>query len=255
MSDELGIREGTIGDGVLHWSIHQPRRKHAIRPSALRWIARRCAQLDGEVVILSGSGEEAFCAGFDLTALEPGEDAEPPDAVLIRATRAMSSANATFVAALNGYAIGAGVELACSCDLRLARPGAWLKVPAGRLGVVYHAEGLTRLAHVLGPGITRRLLLAGERVEVEEVHRRGGVDAIAEDVMAAATDMARHIATQAPLSVAGNRDLLRALQAGEVGPERLAAHEEARRRAYASEDHAEARAAVAERRPPVFKGR
>ena len=58
-----------------------------------------------------------------------------------------------------------------------------------------------------------------------------------EDVMAAATDMARHIAAQAPLSGAGNRDLLRALQAGEVGAPRIAAHEEARRRAYASEDH------------------
>ncbi len=255
MTDELGILEETCAPGVLHWRIHQPRRKNAIRPSALRWVAQRCAELDGQVVILSGSGDEAFCAGFDLTALEPGEDAEPPDAVLIHATRAMANANATFVAALNGYAIGAGVELVCSCDLRLARPGAWLKVPAGRLGVVYHAEGLTRLAHVLGPGITRRLLLAGERVEIAEVHRRGGVDGLADDVLEAAREMAGHIASQAPLSVAGNRDLLRALQAGEVSSERLAAHEQARREAYASEDHAEARAAVAERRNPVFRGR
>ncbi|MBL4688525.1 MAG: enoyl-CoA hydratase/isomerase family protein, partial [Nannocystaceae bacterium] len=136
--------------GVITWTLDAPARKNAVSPDALRYIQRRCAELSGAVVVLRGAGSESFCAGFDLAAL--GEAPTPatgeqdlPDAPLIAATRAMRDADATFIAAIEGYAIGAGVELACACDLRLAKQGAWFQVPAARLGVVYHAEGLARI--------------------------------------------------------------------------------------------------------------
>lgn len=232
----VGIREQQLEPGVLAWVIDNPARRNAIAPPVFEWIARRCAELSGEVVILRGEGDRAFSAGFDLTALAeldgrtPGE---PPDDVLIRATAAMQDADATFVAALNGYVIGAGVELVSACDFRLACPAASLRVPAGKLGVVYHAAGLRRIHAAFGSTVARRLLLAGEQVAIADV--RASLVALVEleQLDEQALALARRIREQSPHSVAGNRRLLRALDWAHALPdELLVAHEQARREAY-----------------------
>lgn len=236
MTTPTGLREETLEPGVLRWVLDNPARRNAVSPSMLEWIAARCPELAGEVVILRGEGERAFTAGFDLTALAEHTrslQAEPPDAVLIRATTAIGRADATFIAALNGYVIGAGVELIACCDFRVACAGASLRVPAGKLGVIYHAHGLMRMHASFGATVARRLLLAGEKVEIADV--RASLAALVEyerlddEVLA----LARRIREQSPRSVAGNRAILRALELAIALPEELlAAHESARREAY-----------------------
>jgi enoyl-CoA hydratase/carnithine racemase len=235
MTTPTGLREELLEPGVLRWVFDNPARRNAVSPSMLEWIAARCPSLAGEVVIIRGEGDRAFTAGFDLTALaeQNREHSYPPDGVLIRATTAIGCANATFIAALNGYVIGAGVELSACCDFRVACTGASLRVPAGKLGVIYHAQGLMRIHASFGAAVAKRLLLAGEKVEIADA--RASLVSLVEypQLDDEALALARRIREQSPRSVAGNRAILRALElAGALPDELLAAHETARREAY-----------------------
>lgn len=261
----------TVADGltaqaagsVITWTLDAPARKNAINPAALAYIRSRCETLQGEVVVLRAAGSEAFCAGFDLTALAragpPSADAgddELPDATLIAATDAMRHANATFVAAVSGYAIGAGVELVCACDLRIASDNAWFQVPAARLGVVYHADGLARIRAVFGDAGAGALLLLGRRLPAAQAQRAGALlDVVPQPQLdEAVAQLVAALAKGAPQSIAGNRTLLRALSEATLPADVRQAHADARRRAYGSADHREARDAVAQGRHPEFTG-
>jgi len=254
----VSIHARSLAPRVLEWRIDNQARRNAVAPDDLRWIAQQASTLDGEIVVLTGDGEAAFCAGFDLKSLATATEATP-DLTLMEATNAMAQARAVFIAAVAGPAVGAGVELAAACDFRVAHARATFRVPAGRLGVVYHAEGLARLHAVFGGALTRRMLLAGATVDAEEAAAvAGAVDELvpaAADVGERARAMASRISQLAPLSVHGNRRLLRALDLAALPDELLRAHDRARAEAYASEDHAEARAAVSQRRDPKFAGR
>jgi enoyl-CoA hydratase/carnithine racemase len=266
-SEPHGIVVRQVSAGVQRWELHNPKRRNAIAPEALRWIASASRDLSGEIVLLAGAGDEAFCAGFDLNALQATaahelpdaspRDASPPDASLIDATRAMTRADATFVGVVNGYAIGAGVELACACDMLVVRHDAWFQVPAGRLGVVYHADGLARMRAVFGPVLTRRLVLLGERVAAHEASAVGAfARCVAADELETTTqEVTTALQATAPLALRGNRDLLRLLDRGPIDDAQRQTHEQARTQAYRSDDHHEARRAVTERRPPRFRGR
>lgn len=229
-----GLREESR-DGALWWTLDKLERRNAVGPDALRWITRRCATLRGETVVLRGAGDEAFCAGFDLTALNPSADGPPPDAPLAEATAAIEAADATFIAAINGFAIGAGLELVCACDLRIASDDVWFAIPAAKLGVVYHAAGLQRLHAVLGPAILRRLLLLGERVHADALAEAGALTHLV-----ARTSLPGSIETTvaavgrgAPLSQRAHRSFLRALQCEGASAELLERHQVARTEAYA----------------------
>ena len=230
-----GIREEQVEPGILRWVLDKPARRNAIGPAMFEWIRARCQTLAGEVVIVRGAGDRAFTAGFDLKALAElnTRQAAPPDDVLIGATTAMLGADATFVAALNGYVIGAGVELIASCDFRIACEQASLRVPAGKLGVVYHAAGLAQIHAAFGPTVARRLFIAGETIPI--VDARASLTTIVPlaQLDAEALALAQRIRTQSTRSVHGHRRLLRALdQAAELPPELLELHEQARRDAY-----------------------
>jgi enoyl-CoA hydratase/carnithine racemase len=234
------LREEPLGPGILRWVLDDPARRNAIAPVVFEWIAKRCRELAGEVVLIRGAGERVFSAGFDLKALAEQVDAgasstTAPDHPLVMATAALQEADATFIAVINGVVIGAGVELISACDLRLARPGATLRVPAGRLGVVYHAAGLTRIHAAFGPTVTRRLFLAGDEVAIADARESlcGLVEL--DQLDAEALALAQRIASQAPRSVAGNRRLLRALDRSWALPaDLLEAHERARLEAYST---------------------
>ena len=257
-------QEGQGADGrVITWTLDAPARKNAVTPDALDYMRQACATLRGETVVLRGAGSEAFCAGFDLTALAqagppPGDatDDALPDAPLIAATDAMRVADATFVAAIGGYAIGAGVELLCACDLRIAADSVWFQVPAARLGVVYHADGLARIRAVFGEAGAGALLLLGRRLSATGAQATGALlDVVApEGLDDAVADVIAAISRAAPQSVQGNRTMLRVLSDAALSPEARRGHAAARRQAYASADHREARRAVAEGRRPKFTG-
>lgn len=229
-----GFIEEPLAEGVLRWTLSNEARRNAVTPDALRFIARRCEQLRGQIVVLTGAGDRAFCSGFDLTKLR-ADGVELPDAPLITATEAMDRADATFVAAINGYAIGAGVELCCACDLRIAVRDATFRIPAASLGVVYHAEGMARIHAVFGPASTRALFLLGRDVAAEQARQAGALLQVVDrgDLTTTITRVIDELRAAAPASLQGNRDLLRALERPALSHADLEGHDALRRRAYA----------------------
>lgn len=258
------VQEEQLAPGLLRWTLSNPRKRNALSPDMLAWLERRAGELRGEVVLLGGEGNVSFCAGFDLDAL-PEHNVLPdtvvsavPDAPLFTATAALRRADAILIAALHGPVFGAGVELACSCDLRLAADTTRFVIPAARLGVVYHPEGLALLHRCFGPALTSRLLLLGDSVTADEALRAGCLHGVhpADALASAALTAAERLRSGAPQSLRAHRDRLRALTAGsELTAEDRVAYEAARRSAYTSADHQEGRAATRERRPPRFTGR
>lgn len=257
------LQEETVEPGIIRWTLTNPAKRNAIDPAALTYIANRSGRLHGEVVLVQGaplpdaSQSGVFCAGFDLEALRDADPGALPDLPLVRATEAMLDADATFIAVLNGLAIGAGVELASTCDFRIAQDDVRFRVPAGRIGVVYHAQGLRRFVSMFGADLTKRMVLLGEDIGAEAALAAGAVSQMVPpaELDNAALAMARRLRASAPLSLRGNRNLLRRLTKGPITPATLDHHEMAREEAYSSADYGEGRAALREGRPPKFTGR
>jgi enoyl-CoA hydratase/carnithine racemase len=190
-------------------------------PPALAEAARRGAR----VVVLRGRGP-VFSAGYDIAQI-PADlfDADPRAALahpFERCMRAVVDCPLPTLAAVNGHAVGGAVELAISCDLRIARSGARFGITAARLGLVYPHTGLEKLVRVVGAANARRLLFTGDLVEAEEARHVGLV----------------HVERDAPL--AGD-DIRRILAL--------------RQQSYQSRDFAEGRAAFEAKRDPRFEGR
>jgi enoyl-CoA hydratase/carnithine racemase len=163
------------------------------------------------------------------------------------------------LAALNGHAIGGGLELAVSCDLRIAAARIALGMPPAKLGLVYSHTGIRKFIDIVGAARTRELFLVGGRIDARTARAWGLVNAVVENEHLAerTLELAREIAGNAPLAQLGNKRVIRAVldARGEVAPE--VEHEllELRRACFSSEDFREGVRAFAERRPPRWTGR
>jgi enoyl-CoA hydratase len=229
-------------------TIDRQARRNAVDREALDDLAAAVAGAEAggrcRALVLTGAGGH-FCAGADLTTLED----EGFAVVLRRVLVGLRDAPFATVAAVDGAALGAGTQLAIACDLRVATAGSRFGIPAAKLGLMVDAWTVRRLALTAGASTARAMLLAAEVVAGDEalaaglVHRLGGLD----DALAWADD----VAALAPLTIAGHKLALNRLEADPPADPDV---EAAFRRAWASADLAEGRAAFAERRAPVFRG-
>jgi enoyl-CoA hydratase len=248
-----------VRDRVGLATIDRPERRNALN-------AELCTQLEGHLestpdlraVVITGAGDKAFCAGADLVvgtedASEPGGgDAFRP--AFERALDAVVDYSAPVVAAVNGPAIGAGMQLAVACDLRVAAFSATFSIPAARLGVFLSPANVQRLATLVGQGAARDLLLTARALDVDEAAAVGLVQRRAPDALEAALELAAEIAELAPLTVQGHKRAFNLVAGGADA----AAVDEMRAleaRAFASRDLREGLAAFSEKRTPRFDGR
>ena len=195
---------------------------------------------DARVLVLTGAGGH-FCAGADLGGVE----GEHFVSALRNLLLALTSTSQPVVAAIDGAALGAGMQLAVACDLRVATPAARFGIPAAKLGLMIDRWSVSRLIALAGEGTARAMLLAAEVVSAEDAHRLGLVQRVAD--LGGALAWAQEIAALAPLSIAGHKLALNSAPKEEF--------EAAFERAWSSDDLAEGMAAFRERREPEFRGR
>jgi len=257
--------------GVALAVIDRPERRNALDAEHCLDLRRRVEAASGvRALVITGEGS-AFCSGADLGrraadvssaapsgALEEGggDSLRPAFEELLSAVIALP---VPVIAAVNGHALGAGLQLAVACDLRVVSAGARLGIPASKLGVLLGGPNIARLAAVVGPAWARDLLITGRTVDAAEADRMGLVHRAAPDGDAAVTsalEWAGEIAALAPLTVSGHKRALNLLaEASALGPEARAEIERLEATAFASRDLSEGLAAFAEKRTPRFEGR
>jgi enoyl-CoA hydratase/carnithine racemase len=259
---ERGIHIEDRPDGVRALTIANPRKRNALDPGLLDDLmaALRKPRGDGarvRALLLRGDGNDAFCSGYDLAALDTISAAGPlPDEQLQRVLEALEAHDAPSVAYVNGPAFGAGCELACACDLRVGDERAVFSMPPAKLGFVYAPEGLSRVAGLVGPSRAKRMFFLAERLTARIALDAGLLDELhSEAGAAAAVDaLCAGLASGAPLAIAGMKRGFRWLGSPLRTAEERAELERLRRASYRSADAREGRAAFMEKRPPRFTG-
>jgi enoyl-CoA hydratase/carnithine racemase len=264
MAGELLVDEPL--DGVRRLTISNPSKRNALDHPILDGIvsAVRDAEDAGDVrcLVLTGAGG-MFSSGYDIGDLPSDVFAEEAARLVAHpftgAIDALEATDLPTIAALPGHTIGGGLELALACDLRLARDGIRLGMPPAKLGLVYSHTGLRRFLHAIGEPRTRELFLLGRNVDARTALTWGLVNAVCgeEDLEAEALDRARELASNSPLSIQGNKHVLRALLQADVplAPDVEAELIALREACFDSEDLREGVRAFSEKRPARWQGR
>jgi enoyl-CoA hydratase/carnithine racemase len=247
-------------DGVARLTIANPERRGALDHEILDTLADQARTLEARCLVIRGSGE-VFSAGYDIGNLEEQEFEESAARLVAHpfqdAIEALEAYRYPVVAEINGHAIGGGLELALTCDIRLAAREARFGMPPARLGLIYSHTGLAKFIDACGAANTAELFFIGEPVDALRAERMGLVnelvdrDGLGERVLT----LAAAIAANAPLSLAGNKRVIRTLRARPLSPEVEQELIELRESCFASDDFREGVRAFAEKRKPVWRGR
>jgi enoyl-CoA hydratase/carnithine racemase len=245
---------------VARLTIANEAKRNALDRELLDALAGALDGLEARCLLLTGAGS-MFSAGYDIGDL-PAEE-PPAEEVVAHPFEAALAALDAFpfpsVAALNGHAIGGGLELALACDLRVAAASAKLGMPPARLGLVYSHTGLRRFLDAIGAPRTRELFFTARNIDAATALQWGMVNRVvdADELGAAGVELAAAIAANAPLSLRGNKHVIGSLLAAQGALEPAVEEELIARRAacFRSEDFREGVRAFAEKRSPRWRGR
>jgi enoyl-CoA hydratase/carnithine racemase len=250
-------------DGVLRLTISNPAKRNALDHAILDAITAVMGDLgDARTVILTGAGG-MFSSGYDIGDIPEDVFAEQAERLVAHpfaeALDALDDCPIPTIAALPGHTIGGGLELALTCDLRLAADGILLGMPPAKLGLVYSHTGIRRFLQAIGAPRTRELFLTGRNVDARTALSWGLVNDVfgTADLETAAIDLAADLAANAPLSVRGNKRVIRELLAAEGPLDETVEREliELREASFHSEDMREGVRAFGQKRPARWKGR
>ncbi len=248
---------------VLHIRFNNPAKHNAL--SVDMWEAvpplLEKAERDDNVrmVVLSGEGEKAFISGADISQFEDMRAAK--EAVKRYETMAEAALQGIHdfakptVACIRGYCIGGGVNVAISCDIRIASSNSVFSVPATRLGLGYRYSAMKNLTDLVGPGFAKDIFFTARRLDAAEALRIGLINRVAEPdkLEALLAEYTGAITTGAPLTIkAGKRIIRDVLKSSEPDMEMA---RQLILDCFESEDYAEGRKAFMEKRKPVFKGK
>jgi len=233
--------------------LNRPRHHNRIETGDIAALCELFARIEEDrrirVLVLTATGR-TFCAGFNLEELAPERYDETAPG-FDRMVDQLEALRVPTVAAVAGSLYGGGTDLALACDFRIGVPGIELMMPASRIGVHYYPGGLRRYVTRLGLGAAKRLFLAAEKIDAEELLRIGFLDALvpAGELATRVDALAERLAAHAPAAVQGMKRALNAIAAGTADETAIA---RAWREGMRSADVAEGLAAHAEKRQPKF---
>jgi methylglutaconyl-CoA hydratase len=243
------------------WTLNGEERRNSITRSVLRQLQEELRRAAGarrlRCVVVTGAGQRAFCAGADLKERlrMSEEEVHAFHADLRAALRSIENSPKVFVAALNGVALGGGLELALACDLRIMSASAELGFPEVSLGIIPGGGGTQRLARAIGIARAKDLVLTARRIDAVEALAYGLVTRAAppELLLEAAITTAEEVARNAPVSL---RQAKRAIDGGFHLPldEALDLENRMYQDCLGTKDRLEALRAFAEKRAPSFTG-
>jgi enoyl-CoA hydratase/carnithine racemase len=265
------VLDVTIKGEIAYLALNRPEKRNAINNDILRAIPEALAEVDRpevRAVIIYGEGA-VFSAGIDFTSLAGDTGAQGgagggPDLVRFRrfvhasqmALDALERIEKPVIGAIHGYAGGLGLELALACDARIAAVGTRLGMPETRVGLVPDVGGTMRLTRTVGYAMAKELIMTARLIDAEEAARIGLVNRVvaAGTQIAAAEELAREIARNAPLAVGLAK---RIIDIGHSADKSTFMDLEsmAQSSLFQTEDFREGAAALAQRRDPKFKGR
>ncbi|MFO0600792.1 MAG: enoyl-CoA hydratase-related protein [Myxococcaceae bacterium] len=240
-----------VAPGVRALTLSNPDKRNALDPGLLDALDAALGDAKGvRAWLLRSDDARAFSAGYDLSHLNGFPPGTPlPDERLGVVLDRLSHHPAPSVALVRGAAIGAGCELAIACDFRVGDATARFGFPPAKLGVVYALKGLARVRSRVGPQVARQLFLLARTLEASEALSVGLLDVLEADPAARALELCTTLAAHSSLAVGGMKRGLALLDAGVFADE---AYEALRRQSFNGPDAQEGRAAMLERRAPMF---
>jgi enoyl-CoA hydratase/carnithine racemase len=262
VSDGGELRLDHPAEHVARLTFTNPAKRNALDHAILDGIAEQVPKLDARCLLITAEGP-VFSAGYDIGRLPREEFAEKAEKLVAHPFHAAIEAIEAFpypvVAALNGHTIGGGLELALSCDLRVAAESAKLGMPPAKLGLVYSHTGLRKFIDLIGVGRTRELFYVGRNIAAAQALEWGLVNEVVPggELAARGVELAAEIAANAPISLRGNKRVIRELLAaeGDVSPEVERELVELREACFQTEDFFEGVRAFGEKRAPAWRDR
>ena len=197
----------SISDAICTLTISAPKSLNALNSNILKEMDDFLSNIDKDIraLIITGDGEKSFVAGADISEMQPlnAADGERFGAAGAKVFRKIETLPIPVIAAVNGFALGGGCELALACDIRLASNRAKYGQPEVGLGIIPGFSGTYRLAKIAGMGVAKELIFSGRAIKADEALRIGLVNAVyePEQLMEEAMNLAKRIAKNAPIAV------------------------------------------------------
>ncbi len=260
MSDANVVLEQRQGH-IAILTINRPDKRNALNTQVRGALSAALTAADRDAtvraIIITGAGDKAFIAGADISEFE-GRTAIDQRRVMTSSSvfEAVAAVSKPVIAAVNGFCLGGGMELALACDIRLASSGARFGQPEVNLGIIPGGGGTQRLPRVVGMGAALRMILSAEMIDAVEALRIGLVEEVLapDQLMLKAIALAETIASKSPVAVAAAKEATRAALSMSMS-EGLRLESSLFALCFSSEDKAEGVRAFLEKRPAAFSGR
>jgi enoyl-CoA hydratase/carnithine racemase len=257
------VRVDEPAEGVVRIKISNPEKRGALDHEILDAITAVVKEQDSRCLVVTGDGP-VFSAGYDIgNFTDESAFSEAAEKLVAHpftdAIEALAAYRYPVIAAVNGHAIGGGLELAVTCDIRVAARGVKMGMPPAKIGLVYGHTGLRRFMEVCGLANTNELFFTGRNVDADRAYDMGLVNQVVEsdELEETVLSLAAEIAANSPLSLEGNKRILTTLRQlpGTLPPDVEAELVELRESCFHTEDFREGIKAFGEKRRPDWKGR
>ncbi len=253
-----------IEGSTLHIRFNNPGRHNALSVDMWEAVPPLLAQAENDaairLVVFSGAGEKAFVSGADISQFEDQRAAQAAvaryEAMAENALMAIYNCKKPTLASIRGFCIGGGVNVAISCDIRIAAADSVFSIPAARLGLGYRYSAMKNLVDLIGPGAAKDLFFTARKIDANEAKFLGLVSRVCgpEELPALLAEYTSALAANAPLTVYAGKAITAEIL--KPSPELDAALcQQLIKACFESEDYAEGRKAFMEKRKPVFIGK